>query len=807
MSEDIPVMKNFTVKRKQIRKSSDQSTPLEDILLVKDSTLPESSESKQLSILQNFDESQQKQENKIENIQNKETKSSQEETQKNKTVEEEWMIDADADQNTIVSVVHQGEYSKKPSARERPTICPICYRDVPTHFTRHLFRHHDNNEHVIKIKSKPPKCKERLALIAALRKQGYFYLKTEKNISNPVRSSKKTDVQYFVCTYCLGQYTKKLLYKHVKICKQKPASETNPGKNCLNKSQSFLATLTSKNQNFLQSARIKEEVFSIIRADEISYTAKSDTLICLYGEALLCKHKRQQIATVISNKMREMGRLLIVLKRISNSVDVLFDALKPENFQDLICATKEISGYDPLNKCYKSPSLALHMGTNLKTVCDIALKLVIENRKLPKINWENRDKKKQEIKDLQKLIKGHWCNEVSSFALKILKERQWEKPKALPLTSDIQAFQTHVSNLANQAYEELKNNSNLRTNYRTLTECVLALTVMFNRRRVGDVQYLRMDTYNKNEYTINEEAFTESLTNVEKLLSQKFKRVVTGGKGSKPIPILFPPQIQKYIKLILEIREHSNIVPKSNPYLFANPGSENKWMAGYHVIRKLATGCGATNPSLLSSTRFRKHIATTLQLMTMDENEMEQIATFMGHTKKTHTEFYRLPQDIFQTAKVAKVLMLLEKGRGRQFVGKSLDEIEIDNDMYLSSDDEDCFYNTASFENVESEEFSQVGLENAECTESTSQLNAEPGPSSMEPAVKKGGKKIKPCGRVRWTETEKKIVTDYFKLHIQKKITPKKHECDELLAKHADVFVNKDWVRIKTFVYNVFRQK
>ena len=82
--------------------------------------------------------------------------------------------------------------------------------------------------------------------------------------------------------------------------------------------------------------------------------------------------------------------------------------------------------------------------------------------------------------------------------------------------------------------------------------------------------------------------------------------------------------------------------------------------------------------------------------------------------------------------------MLLEKGRGRQFIGKSLDEIKIDKDMYLNSDDEDSFRNTASFENVESEEISQFGPENAECTESTSQLNAEPGPSSMEAAVKKG---------------------------------------------------------------------
>jgi hypothetical protein len=536
---------------------------------------------------------------------------------------------------------YKQQYLKKSSARERPTICPICYTDVTTHFTRHLFRHHSDNEHVTKIKNLPPKGKERLALVSALRKQGYFHLKTEKNVLNPVRTSTKPETQYFVCVYCLGQYTKKLLYKHVKICKQKPASEKEPGKNCLTKSQNFLATITSKNQSFLRSDRIKNEVFSIMRADEISYAAKSDPLICMYGESLLNKHKRQQIATVISNKIREMGRLLIALRTINNSVDVLFDAMKPEIFADLISATKEISGYSPENKCFKSPSLALHMGTNLKIVCDIALKVVIEKKQLPNMKWENRDIKKQEIKDTKRLIQGHWCNEISSIALKVLKERQWEKPNTLPLTEDIQAFQTYVNNLSSQAYDEIQNNINLKTNYKILTECVLALTVMFNRKRVGDVQYLKITSYKKDQDTTNEKAFVESLTNVEKIISKKFKRVVTGGKGSKPIPILFTPQLQKYISTLLEIREQATVVPLSNPYLFANPGSSDKWMSGYHVIRKLALNCGAKNPSRLSSTRFRKHIATTLQLMAMDENDMEQVATFMGHTKKTHTEFYR----------------------------------------------------------------------------------------------------------------------------------------------------------------------
>lgn len=64
-----------------------------------------------------------------------------------------------------------------------------------------------------------------------------------------------------------------------------------------------------------------------------------------------------------------------------------------------------------------------------------------------------------------------------------------------------------------------------------------------------------------------------------------------------------------------------------------------------------------------------------------------------------------------------------------------------------------------------------------------------------------------PSKRIKWTNDEKKIACDYFKNHIKGKITPKKHECQQLLESQSTIFKNKDWVRIKTFIYNTFRQR
>lgn len=192
------------------------------------------------------------------------------------------------------------------------------------------------------------------------------------------------------------------------------------------------------------------------------------------------------------------------------------------------------------------------MGTTLKIICDVALKVVIEKRRIPGIEWDNNIEKKNDIKDLKKLVIGHWCNELSSLALKPLTERKLIKRVELPLASDINKLYSYISSLAENAYNQLCQHIEPPRNYKILTEAVFAQTIMFSRKRVGDVQYLKIETYNTDLGTTNQEAFTESLTPTEKLLSKRFKRVTEGGKGSKGVLILFSRKLQKYIASILK---------------------------------------------------------------------------------------------------------------------------------------------------------------------------------------------------------------------------------------------------------------
>lgn len=60
---------------------------------------------------------------------------------------------------------------------------------------------------------------------------------------------------------------------------------------------------------------------------------------------------------------------------------------------------------------------------------------------------------------------------------------------------------------------------------------------------------------------------------------------------------------------------------------------------------------------------------------------------------------------------------------------------------------------------------------------------------------------------MHWLDLQKQIVLDHLKTHINKKIAPKKHECEELIKKHKNILKDVGWVRVKTLVYNSFRLK
>jgi len=54
---------------------------------------------------------------------------------------------------------------------------------------------------------------------------------------------------------------------------------------------------------------------------------------------------------------------------------------------------------------------------------------------------------------------------------------------------------------------------------------------------------------------------------------------------------------------------------------------------------------GAKTPHLLTSTNLRKHIASTVQVLSLREHELDALGKFLGHDIRIHTQIYRMPSD------------------------------------------------------------------------------------------------------------------------------------------------------------------
>ncbi|KAJ8936587.1 hypothetical protein NQ318_021658, partial [Aromia moschata] len=108
--------------------------------------------------------------------------------------------------------------------------------------------------------------------------------------------------------------------------------------------------------------------------------------------------------------------------------------------------------------------------------------------------------------------------------------------------------------------------------------------------------------------------------------------------------------VQEHIQILLDLR--SNFTSQNDPYIFSKLISREPFR-GYQVLMHHAKMAGLKNPDAIKSRGLRKHLATISQLFSMENEDVEQLATFMGHTLDVHRKEYRLPDDIFQTAKIA----------------------------------------------------------------------------------------------------------------------------------------------------------
>lgn len=187
-------------------------------------------------------------------------------------------------------------------------------------------------------------------------------------------------------------------------------------------------------------------------------------------------------------------------------------------------------------------------------------------------------------------------------------------------------------------------------------------------------------------------------------------------------------------------------------------------------------------------------------MFNLKESDIEQLANFMGHTQAVHRQNYRLPDDVYQTAKLSKLLLLMESGNADSYKGKCLDDINLDleQDLLENVDDHD---NTDLDDIIEYDAAIPTEKSNETDFIDNSVITPTATPLSDVSNVTDTKKKR---NLVPWTTQQKNIVKKFFSKHIKNKQPPKRHECEELRSQHPDILHNKDWLKIKFFIQNAY---
>ncbi|XP_070826723.1 uncharacterized protein [Chaetodon trifascialis] len=720
---------------------------------------------------------------------------------------------------SLPNMAKQSKYNKK-------QYCLYCKKAI-SKLARHLESAHSTQPDVARAFSFNKRSRERRDLLRSLKKRGNFdhnAIVASRGVGEMVACRRPTTTRwsdhYRHCKFCQGLYAKDCLWRHVKNCPQKSVEGEAP------------AGRKRIHLDLPKPDHVHEAVWKTaceMNQDDISLVVRSERDILSLGESLYNARKpHERRNDYIRQKMREMARLLIAARAIT-PLKTTEDLVMPSNFPHVIQAVRAVAGYELENNSYKIPSLALKLGHSLAKVAGIVQCNAI---------IANRHTVAESAKQFATLYEKKWTESISAAALGTLQQAKWNKPQVLPFTQDVSLLHKFLASECAKCMKDLEENPNNIT-FGNLAKVTLTQVVLFNRKRQGEVSKMEFQAFTSRNRTELNPDIMMCLTELERKLAKHFDRVEIRGKRSRMVPVLLTPDMITAMDLLVKNRNECQ-VRTENVYLFARPGVLSHYR-GSDCFRKYANQCGAQYPEALTSTRLRKQVATLSTVLNLKENEMDQLATFLGHDIRVHRQFYRLPESTLQLAKVSKLLLAMEKGKLSDLQGKGLDDIEINPEDEVATSDDDSSEETFadlhqhkgsrtkssgdSSHTLDSTTLDNMGgssasstLDNMEVTSASTSLdntnisdtqprNDSQQNTALQVGTSQGSSKCssgKQAGKVRskWTDDEVKAVERHMFQFITSCKVPGKKDCDYCLQAEPEALKDRDWVAIKYYIHN-----
>ncbi|XP_034747424.1 uncharacterized protein LOC117956459 isoform X1 [Etheostoma cragini] len=688
----------------------------------------------------------------------------------------------------------------------KTNFCYICGKPQ-SKISRHLKTHKTHAE-IVHAFSLPEDSKERKILLEKMRNKGNFKHNTAvlQDGTGTLKVKRKPKGQtlagHFIhCMYCQGMYIRKELWRHVRRCPFKPENEDVDDKPGRTKVLGLAVALESTFSQQILGGVWK--LLSVMKQDEVSSVVRNDQCLIQFAHSLYNKHGQDPTKyEYMRQKLREVGRLLLCL-RTEFSVHNLEEAVKPANFQRVVQAVKKVSGFDEEKDLYQTPSLALKLGHTLQKIADIihCRALMAEDEELIR----NTDTFKQ-------LYASTWSELVPHRALKTPQDAKYNKPSTLPFTKDVQILHQYLKKAAESAFCSLKEEATTQ-NYGRLAQLTLAQIIVFNRRRAGEISQMSLRSFYERDNTKLHEDVAMGLSMTEQKLCSYFSRVDITGKMGRKVSVLLTPRVVDALFLLASRRTECGVCA-TNVFLFARPASMSHYK-GQDCLRVHASQCGAKHPGYLRSAQLRKHVATLSQVLHLKTNELEQVADFLGHDIRVHPDFYRLPVPTTHLAKISKLLLSMEKGNLSSMQGRSLDEIEIEDEIVLSdaedsgsqSDNRNTEVPASAFGTVEPVVFDSATTEQDHDIGGFGSVSFVSSVEESVPPSEGTSKRYKGRGSRRvakkvWSKAEGAAVMRHFRDHISRGKLATTSECSHCKQVEDPVLAQRTVQNIRDYVRN-----
>ncbi|GLD59403.1 uncharacterized protein AKAME5_001140500 [Lates japonicus] len=330
-------------------------------------------------------------------------------------------------------------------------------------------------------------------------------------------------------------------------------------------------------------------------------------------------------------------------------------------------------------KSCERPSLMWKLGNSLRKIGDIKYARALTD-----------DADKETIAEAEIFMK--LCAEEWKPATPLKPKPTIKSPSTIPFTQDVQLFYQCMEKTAASGIQSLTMYGSAPV-YNALLRVTVAQVSVLNKN-VVEVSKVTLQSFNERDKTELHEDAAVCQSQLEKILSKHYMQInvlsKSGKKGcEKKVALTVTPELLSTITLLVSKREACG-VHKGNPFLFARPVAIcASFYQGTTCISTFAARCGAKNPENLRSALLQKHILRIFQILTLTNDELDQLSKLLGRDIQTNREYYRTPEAAVDIAKISELLSAMEDGSLERFEGKSFEEIEIPDEVQPDVEQED----------------------------------------------------------------------------------------------------------------------